>query len=90
MFCGLPRVLQSSVPLAVGVVVGLRYPTLIQWIRARWESLAIEAGESLKGEDVVRVLSRLIHEPGTPILLFCDNGPELTGQLLDLWVYRSE
>jgi hypothetical protein len=90
MFCGLPRVLQSSVPLAVGVVVGFVIHTLIQWIRARWESLAIEAGESLKGEDVVRVLSRLIHEPGTPILLFCDNGPELTGQLLDLWVYRSE
>ena len=37
----------------------------------------------------MRVLSRLTKERGVPKLLFCDNGPEFTGQLLDLWAYRN-
>ena len=40
------------------------------------ESLAIEAGQSLRGEDVVRVLNRLKLERGAPKMLFCDNGSE--------------
>jgi putative transposase len=54
------------------------------------ESLAIEAGQSLKGEDVVRVLNRLRQERGAPKVLFCDNGPEFTGQVMDMWAYRNE
>jgi putative transposase len=54
------------------------------------ESLAIEAGQSLRGEDVVRVLNRLILERSVPKVLFCDNGSEFTGQLMDLWAYRNE
>jgi putative transposase len=53
------------------------------------ESLAIEASQSLKGEDVVRVLNRLKEQRGVPKLLFCDNGPEFTGQMLNLWAYRN-
>jgi len=37
------------------------------------ESLAIEVGQSLKGEDVVRTLSRLQQQRGVPKVLFCDN-----------------
>jgi putative transposase len=53
------------------------------------ESLAIEASQSLKGEDVVRVLNRLKEHRGVPKLLFCDNGSRFTGQMLDLWAYRN-
>jgi putative transposase len=51
------------------------------------ESLAIESGQSLRGEDVVRVLNRLKELRGVPQLLFCDNGSEFTGQMMDLWTY---
>ena len=54
------------------------------------ESLAIEVGPSLKGEDVVRVLNRLKQARGAPKVLFCDNGPEFTGQMMDLWAYKNE
>ena len=54
------------------------------------ESLAIEVGQSLKGEDVVRVLNRLKQERSTPKVLFCDNGPEFAGQMMDLWAYKNE
>ena len=53
------------------------------------ESLAIEAGQSLKGEDVVRVLNRLKLERGVPRVLFCDNGAEFTSQVMDLWAYSN-
>ena len=53
------------------------------------ESLAIEAGQSLRGEDVVRILNRLKEQRGLPQMLFCDNGSEFTGQMMDLWAYRN-
>lgn len=53
------------------------------------ESLAIEVGQSLKGEDVVRTLNRLQQQRHVPKVLFCDNGPEFTGQLMDLWAHRN-
>jgi len=54
------------------------------------ESLAIEVGQSLKGEDVVHVLNQLKQERGAPKVLFCDNGPEFTGQMMDTWAYKNE
>jgi putative transposase len=51
------------------------------------ESLAIESGQSLRGEDVVRVLNRVKERRGLPYLLFSDNGSEFTGQTMDLWAY---
>jgi len=53
------------------------------------ESLAIEAMQSLRGEDVVRVLNLLKEQRKLPQLLFCDNGSEFTGQLMDLWAYQN-
>jgi transposase InsO family protein len=53
------------------------------------ESLAIEAGQSLKGADVVRVLSRICLKRTTPKTLFCDNGSEFTSQAMDLWAYHA-
>ena len=52
-------------------------------------SVAIEAGQSLKGEDVVRTLNRLKQERGVPKMLFCDNGSEFTSQAMDLWAYQN-
>jgi len=50
------------------------------------ESLAIELGQSLKGADVARILSRLGSQRGGPKMLFCDNGSEFTSQAMDLCV----
>jgi putative transposase len=54
------------------------------------ESLAIETGQSLRGEDVVRVLNWLKQKSGSPKMLFSDNGSEFTSQVMDLWAYRNE
>ena len=53
------------------------------------ESLAIEAGQNLKGEDVVGVLNRIRQQRGVPKSLFCDNGAEFTSQIMDLWAYQN-
>ena len=53
------------------------------------ESLAIEVGQSLKGEDVVHVLSRIGLQRAVPKTLFCDNGTEFTSQAMDLWAYHA-
>jgi putative transposase len=53
------------------------------------ESLAIEVGQSLRGDDVVRTLNKLKHEGRVPKLLFCDNGSEFSGQAMDLWAYQN-
>ena len=54
------------------------------------EAVAIEPGQSLKGEDVVRTLNRLKLDRGVPKILFCDNGSEFTCQAMDLWAYRNQ
>jgi putative transposase len=53
------------------------------------EGVAIEAGQSLKGEDVVRVLNRVKPQRGVPKFLFCDNGSEFSSQAMDLWAYQN-
>jgi putative transposase len=53
------------------------------------ESIAVEAGRSLKGADVVWVLNRLKLQRGLPRILFCDNGSEFTSQAMDLWAYQN-
>lgn len=37
----------------------------------------------------MRVLSRLMEQRGVPKVLFCDNGSEFTGQMMDMWDYRN-
>jgi putative transposase len=54
------------------------------------ESLAIEVGQRLRGEDVVSALNQIRQKRGTPKLLFCDNGSEFTSQIMDLWAYHSQ
>jgi putative transposase len=53
------------------------------------ECLAIEAGQKLKGEDVVRVLGRIKLQRGVPNMLYCDNGSEFSSQAMDLWAYQN-
>ena len=47
-------------------------------------------GKSLRGEDVVRVLTGLVKERGRPERIHCDNGSEFAGRLLDLWAYGNQ
>lgn len=53
------------------------------------ESLAIEVGQKLKGDDVVQVLNAIRQKRAVPKLLFCDNGAEFTSQIVDLWAYHN-
>ena len=54
------------------------------------ECLAIEVGQSLKGENVVAVLRRVCGERAAPKTIFCDNGSEFVGRALDLWAYVNK
>ena len=53
------------------------------------EAVAIEVGQSLKGDDVVRVLNRLKIVRAVPKGLFCDSGSEFSSQAIDLCGYRN-
>ena len=54
------------------------------------ESLAIEVGQRLKGENVVSALNEIRQKRGVPKFLFCDNGSEFTSQIMDLWAYHNQ
>ena len=54
------------------------------------ECLAIEAGASLHGEQVVKVLNHILKNWPAPNTLRCDNGSEFTSQILDLWAYQHQ
>ena len=49
------------------------------------ESLAIEVGQRLTGDDVVRVLEGVASQRGRPQTIRVDNGPEFISRSLDLW-----
>jgi len=49
----------------------------------------MEAGRSLKGEEVVKVLNRIKAQRGAPKMLFCDDGSQSSSQAMDLWAYQS-
>jgi len=51
------------------------------------ESLAIEVGQRLTGDDVVRVLEGVVSQRGKPQTIRVDNGPEFISRSLDLWAY---
>jgi putative transposase len=51
------------------------------------ESLAIEVGQLLTGDDVVPVLEQVSATRGKPQTIRVDNGPEFVSQSLDLWAY---
>ena len=48
------------------------------------ESLAIEVGQRLTGDDVVRVLEGVASQRGKPQTIRVDNGPEFISRSLDL------
>jgi putative transposase len=50
----------------------------------------VRAGISLKGEDVVEVLNRLIAQRGTPRSIRVDKGIEFTSVVLDQWAYWNK
>lgn len=77
---------------------GLRYSQLQDGSRFRSltivdvfarEAVAIEVGQSLNGDDVVRTLNRVKLGREVPKVLFCDNGSEFTSQAMDLCAYRN-
>ncbi|MGQ3002537.1 MAG: IS3 family transposase [Hydrogenophaga sp.] len=52
------------------------------------ESLAIDVGQSLKGEDVVRVLTAITQERGLPRTIKSDHGSEFISKVMDKWAYE--
>ncbi|KVE20561.1 hypothetical protein WI92_26920 [Burkholderia vietnamiensis] len=53
------------------------------------ECLAIEVGASLRSQDVILTLSRLMRLYGKPAFVRPDNGPEFAGKVLDAWAYEA-
>jgi putative transposase len=54
------------------------------------ECVAIEVGQHIKGEDVVRVVERIRAMRGTPNFIKVDNGPEFISKELDKWAYENK
>jgi putative transposase len=52
------------------------------------ESLAIDVGQSLKGEDVVNTLNRIAATRGLPSTIKADNGSEFISRVMDKWAYE--
>jgi putative transposase len=52
------------------------------------ESLAIDVGQSLKGEDVVMTLNRIIATRNLPEKIKVDNGSEFISKAMDRWAYE--
>jgi putative transposase len=52
------------------------------------ESLAIDVGQSLKGEDVVNTLKRIAAQRGLPVTVKVDNGSEFISKVMDKWAYE--
>lgn len=53
------------------------------------ECLAIEVGQSLKGDDVVNALLRIAAERGKPQTIKVDNGSEFISKAMDRWAYEN-
>ena len=52
------------------------------------ECLAIDVGQSLKGEDVARVLTSITETRGLPKTIKSDNGSEFISKVMDKWAYE--
>ncbi len=53
------------------------------------ECLTIHVDKSIRGEDVVQVMSRLKFTRGLPETIQVDNGPEFISKALDKWAYDN-
>ncbi len=69
------------------LVGGQRFRLLTLVDKHSRESLAIEVGQRLTGDDVVRVLEGVASQRGKPQTIRVDNGPEFILRSLDLWAY---
>lgn len=52
------------------------------------ESLAIDVGQNLKGDDVVKTLNRIATYRGLPTTIKVDNGSEFISKVMDKWAYE--
>lgn len=52
------------------------------------ESLAIDVGQTLKGDDVVATLNRIAATRGLPATIKVDNGSEFISKVMDRWAYE--
>jgi len=52
------------------------------------ESLAVDVGQSLKGDDVVATLNRIAATRGLPATIKVDNGSEFVSKVMDRWAYE--
>jgi putative transposase len=52
------------------------------------ECLAIDVGQSLKGEDAVDALKRISAQRGLPKTIKTDNGSEFISKVMDKWAYE--
>jgi putative transposase len=68
---------------------GKRFRTLTVVGTYTRECLALFAGQSIQGTDVVEVLNRLTIERDKPEFIRVDNGPEFISKSLDLWAYTE-
>lgn len=68
---------------------GRRFRVLTVVDNCSRECLAAEPGQSLKGEDVVAIMDRLVTERGAPERIQCDNGSEFVSKVMDRWAYEN-
>lgn len=54
------------------------------------ESLAIEVDQGITGDQVVRVMNRIVANCGAPRSIRVDNGPEFVSRALDQWAYLHQ
>jgi putative transposase len=54
------------------------------------ECLALEVGQSVRGEQVTAVLNRLKHLRGVPRSIRVDNGTEFVSKAVDQWAYANK
>lgn len=54
------------------------------------ECLAATPGSPLRGEHVVSALETIRAREGEPERIYCDNGSEFTGRLVDMWAYHHK
>ncbi len=73
--------------MADQLVGGQRFRLLTLVDNHSRESLAIEVGQRLTGDDVVRVLEQVTTERGKPQSIRVDSGTEFVSRSLDLWAY---
>ena len=50
----------------------------------------IQVGQKLGVEDVIQTLTTISTHRGVPKHIFCDNGSEFHGRLVDMWAYQNQ